>query len=199
MMKTIVFTSKRGSLATLSMLVLLLLAACTPAGGSPYGAAPTATKPASPAAGQAGTAQSVPVTGAVAIKTADNSKLGKILVDSMGMTLYYFEIDTPTESKCVASDCVSFWPPLTVTGDPQASADVTGKLTTIARPDGSKQVVLEGHPLYRFTGDQKPGDTSGHGLNVNGGEWYALTSTGKEAGSKASVDQPASASLYPKY
>ena len=41
------------------------------------------------------------------------------------------------------------------------------------RPDGTTQVVLAGHPLYRFAADTAPGDVSGQGVV---GTWYAAVS-----------------------
>ena len=35
-------------------------------------------------------------------------------------------------------------------------------------------------PLYLFSGDQKPGDTNGEGVNAFGGLWYALSSAGDQ-------------------
>jgi predicted lipoprotein with Yx(FWY)xxD motif len=49
-----------------------------------------------------------------------------------------------------------------------------------ARSDGKPQVTYNGHPLYLFSGDQKPGDTNGEGVNAFGGLWYALSSAGDQ-------------------
>ena len=43
------------------------------------------------------------------------SKLGRILVDSHGRTLYDFVADKTTASTCYGA-CASLWPPLTVSG-----------------------------------------------------------------------------------
>jgi predicted lipoprotein with Yx(FWY)xxD motif len=51
---------------------------------------------------------------------------------------------------------------------------------TSARSNGKPQVTYNGHPLYLFSGDQKPGDTNGEGVNAFGGLWYALSSTGNQ-------------------
>jgi predicted lipoprotein with Yx(FWY)xxD motif len=55
---------------------------------------------------------------------------------------------------------------------------VTGTLTTITRSDGSKQAAYNGHPLYTYTGDTAPGQSTGNGLNVNGGLWHEVTVSG---------------------
>ena len=39
-------------------------------------------------------------------------------------------------------------------------------------------ITYNGHPLYRFAGDQNPGDTNGQGVNAYGGGWYAVSPAG---------------------
>ena len=48
----------------------------------------------------------------------------------------------------------------------------------IGTATGSSQVTYAGHPLYWFSGDTKPGDTNGEGLDDFGGEWYAISPAG---------------------
>ena len=108
-----------------------------------------------------------------------NSDLGKILVDSQGRTLYLFKADAGTKSTCFG-ECANDWPPLRAAGKPAgtgASASVVG---TTARSDGKPQVTYQGHPLYLFEGDQKPGDTNGQGITAFGAAWYALTPAGNQ-------------------
>jgi hypothetical protein len=63
---------------------------------------------------------------------------------------------------------------------------------TAKRPDGTEQVTYNGHPLYLFVRDQKPGDISGQGVSAFGALWYVLSSSGNQitstpAGSGANV------------
>lgn len=106
---------------------------------------------------------------AATVKTADDAKLGKILVAANGMTLYIFDKDTANTSNCY-DQCAKNWPPLTVTGDPTGSG-VKGKLAATARTDGTKQVTLDGKPLYFYVADKKAGDTVGEGV---GGVWHVI-------------------------
>jgi predicted lipoprotein with Yx(FWY)xxD motif len=46
------------------------------------------------------------------------------------------------------------------------------------RSDGTQQVTYNGHPLYLYVGDQKPGDTNGEGITAFGGGWFALSPAG---------------------
>jgi predicted lipoprotein with Yx(FWY)xxD motif len=109
-----------------------------------------------------------------------NENLGNILVDSQGRTLYLFRSDSGTKSACTRA-CAIDWPPLRATGKPTVGGGATASIVaTSARSDGKSQVTYNGHPLYLFSGDQKPGDTNGEGVNAFGGLWYALSSAGDQ-------------------
>lgn len=100
-----------------------------------------------------------------------------ILVDARGRTLYLFERDTAGMSSCTGQ-CATYWPPL-VGSQPQAGGGVkASKLTTVTRPDGSSEIAYNGHPLYYFSGDTKPGQTRGEGINAFGATWYVLGPSG---------------------
>jgi predicted lipoprotein with Yx(FWY)xxD motif len=117
---------------------------------------------------------------------ANEGNLGKILVDSQGRSLYLFQKDIGTTSEC-AGACATAWPPLRVTGKPVVGTAVSAsKIGTTARSDGKPQVTYNGHPLYLYSADQKPGDTNGQGLNVFGGGWFALSAAGNMVSGKGS-------------
>jgi predicted lipoprotein with Yx(FWY)xxD motif len=123
------------------------------------------------------TAAPTPVEAAT-VMVAANPKLGNILVDAQGMTLYVFGADTPGTSNCNGA-CAQNWPPLTVaSGNPVAGSGVTGTLDVIARSDGTRQVTRDGMPLYTFAVDKQPGDTSGQGVNAFGGVWTVVPASG---------------------
>jgi predicted lipoprotein with Yx(FWY)xxD motif len=109
---------------------------------------------------------------------AKNDKLGKVLVDANGNTLYLFEKDTKGKSMCSGA-CATDWPPLTASGKPTAGdgADQAAIGTTM-RSDGKSQVTYNGHPVYRYAGDTQPGEANGQGLNAFGAEWYAVGKSG---------------------
>jgi predicted lipoprotein with Yx(FWY)xxD motif len=114
------------------------------------------------------------------VSVADNPKLGQILVDSKGATLYYFLKDKQGASTSSCSGaCASVWPPYASSGSPKGQKGAeASKLGTIKRSDGSTQVTYNGWPLYTYTGDSKPGDTNGNDFEQFGAEWYALTPQG---------------------
>jgi len=124
---------------------------------------------------------------AATIDVADNPDLGQILTDGDGNTVYLFEKDEGDESYCTG-DCATAWPPVTTSGDPKAGSGADQSLlSTIQRDDGTEQVTYDGHPLYLYAGDTKPGETTGNGIDQFGAEWYALTPDGSNAeGSESS-------------
>lgn len=117
----------------------------------------------------------------VALVAMKVGKLGVIVTDREGMTLYRFDKDTakPSKSNC-EGDCVATWPPV-ITSSPNVQVDGIDPalVGTVARADGSLQVTLGGWPVYHFAKDTKPCDTNGQGV---GGVWFALTTQGKKAG-----------------
>ena len=94
----------------------------------------------------------------------ERSNLGKILVDSQGRTLYLFQKDSGTTER-VHRRLRQRWPPLRATGKPTVGSGANASIVaTTTRSDGKPQVTYNGHPLYLYSGDQKPGDTNGQGL-----------------------------------
>jgi predicted lipoprotein with Yx(FWY)xxD motif len=128
----------------------------------------------------------------ITIGTA-GSKLGQILVDSAGRTLYLFEIDQATVSSCYDA-CAQEWPPVLTTGEPQPGAGVMpGLLGTTKRTDGTTEVSYNGHPLYYFVRDTQSGDASGEGVNDNGGLWFAISPGGTAIEPPVAASTPAPA------
>lgn len=111
------------------------------------------------------------------------SKLGRILVDARGHTLYLFREDTTSASTCYGG-CARVWPPAIVEAKPRAGAGlVARKLRTTKRRDTPlAQMVYNGHPLYTAAADAKPGDANGQGFF---GTWFVVSGLGKQIGKAA--------------
>jgi predicted lipoprotein with Yx(FWY)xxD motif len=161
----------RKALASAALLAALGVAAAA-CGGSNTASSRTAT-PAGPTTTAAQKASGTTV--AVA-----STKLGSILVDGDGRTLYAFTKDKGDQSAC-AGQCASNWPALT--GRATAGTGVQASLlSTSMQANGDSQVTYGGRPLYYFAGDAKPGDTNGQGV---GNVWFALTADGQLVKQKA--------------
>jgi predicted lipoprotein with Yx(FWY)xxD motif len=149
-------------------LVALAVAGC--GGGSSNGSsAAAATGPPKTASGQTAT-----------VGTAHVGSLGTILIDSQGRTLYLFAKDSGTKSACSGA-CATAWPPLRDSGKPTAGTGLNASLLgTTPRSDGNPQVTYNGHPLYTFVMDQKPGDAKGQGVTAFGASWFTVNSSGNQ-------------------
>ena len=137
-------------------------------GGGGYGsggAAPTSSGP----------------SGAATV-TAASTKLGMILVDGSGRTLYLFEKDQPDQSACSGA-CVAAWPIDQSSGTPKAGNGVkTNLLGTIHRSDGTTQVTYNHHPLYYYSGDSGAGQQNGQGVDAFGAAWFVVAPNGAKVG-----------------
>ena len=143
--------------------VALVIAACGSSSTSSTPAAPSAPASSAPAAASGSALKAASVSGVT------------VLTNAKGFTLYWFVPDTATKSNCNGS-CATFWHP--VKGPATAGTGVTGKLSTITRADGSTQATYNGHPLYTYVGDTAPGQNKGNGLNISGGVWHEVTTSG---------------------
>jgi predicted lipoprotein with Yx(FWY)xxD motif len=119
-----------------------------------------------------------PAATGTTIGVASNSKLGQILVDGAGKTVYLFVADTGSSSTCYTT-CAQIWPPVLTSGPPQAGTGASASLLgTTTRTDGMTEVTYAGHPLYYFVQDKQQGDATGQGVNGFGGLWWVLSPSG---------------------
>jgi predicted lipoprotein with Yx(FWY)xxD motif len=185
---------KRSYLAigALALIVVLVIAGCGSSGSSSSATTesePAATETEAPAkeetaAKPAAETKAEPEGEATPVSLGEAAEVGKILVDSEGMTLYYFQKDQKGsgKSKCEGA-CAEAWPPLITEGEPEAMAGVkAAMLGTIERKDGTTQVTYAGWPLYTFVEDKKPGEDNGTDSKGFGASWYPLHSNGKKGG-----------------
>jgi predicted lipoprotein with Yx(FWY)xxD motif len=124
---------------------------------------------------------SAAMTPAVKISTRKLPKLGTVLVNSKGRTLYMFVPDKRKKVTCVGS-CAAAWPPVKLPKGAKAVAAGKAKAALLGsdrNPSGGRVVTYNKWPLYTYIGDTAPGQAKGQALNLNGGLWYVLSPTGK--------------------
>ncbi|MEU2436196.1 SCO0930 family lipoprotein [Streptomyces rubradiris] len=115
------------------------------------------------------------------LSVREDPELGEIVVDREGMTVYRFLKDKawPESVSNCAGACLEKWPAVA----PVAADDTEGVrkkgLMPFTRADGTRQMTVDCWPVYTFSGDKAPGDTSGQGV---GGTWYAVSPDGKPVG-----------------
>jgi predicted lipoprotein with Yx(FWY)xxD motif len=117
----------------------------------------------------------------VKIGTRKIPKLGTVLVNSKGLTLYMFVPDKQKRVTCKGT-CAVVWPPVKLAAGQKAVATGQAKQSLIGsdrNPSGGKVVTYNRWPLYTYVVDTKPGQAKGQGLNLNGGLWYVLSPAGK--------------------
>jgi predicted lipoprotein with Yx(FWY)xxD motif len=118
-------------------------------------------------------------SGSAATVDVAKTKLGTILVNAQGRTLYDFAKDKNGKSAC-SSACAKFWPPLMTNGKPKAGKGVQAKLLGTTKRSNGTQVTYNGHPLYTYVNDKKAGQTKGQGTTFFGGAWLVLAPNGKQ-------------------
>ena len=118
----------------------------------------------------------------VSTVTTASTKLGMILVDGSGRTLYLFEKDQPNQSACSGA-CVAAWPVDPSSGTPKAGGGVKASLLgTISRSDNTTQVTYNHHPLYYYSGDSGAGQQNGQGVDAFGAAWFVVAPNGAKVG-----------------
>ncbi|WP_328946716.1 SCO0930 family lipoprotein [Streptomyces sp. NBC_00250] len=140
--------------------------------------------------GDAGTgSEAATASGPLAVR--NDPKLGPLVTDAAGFTLYRFDKDTasPSSSAC-AGDCAKTWPPVPASVTKPGGVDAA-RIGSVKRADGTEQLTIAGWPVYRFAKDTAPGQTNGQGV---GGTWFAVTPDGKKAGTK-DAGEPAGEAL----
>jgi predicted lipoprotein with Yx(FWY)xxD motif len=81
-----------------------------------------------------------------------------VLATPSGATVYTFDKDSAGSGKSACNGpCAGAWPPVAA----QASDSASGDWSIVTRDDGSKQWAYKGSPIYTFSKDAKPGDTTG--------------------------------------
>ncbi|HKI56465.1 MAG TPA: hypothetical protein VKB31_04880 [Trueperaceae bacterium] len=102
-----------------------------------------------------------------------NGKQETILTTSKGMSLYYFDKDSPDTSTCTGR-CAKLWPAYILkSGQPTGPSSIAKGLKVFQGANG-RQVEYHGHPLYTYVQDQKPGDLKGVGIFPT---WHVATAS----------------------
>jgi predicted lipoprotein with Yx(FWY)xxD motif len=162
-MGTIMGRLERGLLAAAGIAAVV----CASAGCS--GSSPGAGRP-------------VSATGpAITIRVRSLPGLGAVLVNSSGLTLYMFVPDARRRVTCTKL-CTANWPPVKISAGGRLVAGPgirAALLGSDPNPSGGRVVTYNGWPLYTYTSDLQPGEDSGQGIDLNGGDWFVIRPSGE--------------------
>jgi predicted lipoprotein with Yx(FWY)xxD motif len=158
--------------ASVTGVVVLGLAGLTACGGgNGYGSGSSSSS------GSSSAPASTPASGTAKLATATVGDLGKVVVDGNGRTLYVFDKDSKGKSNCEGG-CLAQWPAEAAgSGSPQLTGIDASLVSTVTRSDGSKQLAINGMPLYLFAQDTQAGQAKGQAF---GGLWWAVGADGKK-------------------
>jgi predicted lipoprotein with Yx(FWY)xxD motif len=114
--------------------------------------------------------------------------VGNVYTDADGMALYSPAQEASGKVKCVG-ECTSVWIPLPAPASSGSASEAPG-VGVITRPDGTKQVSLNGAPLYRFFQDSGAGTANGNGITDSFGgvtfTWHVASPDGSTTSSNTS-------------
>jgi predicted lipoprotein with Yx(FWY)xxD motif len=107
-----------------------------------------------------------------------NTDFGRILVDGKGRALYLFTKEPSSKSRCYGQ-CAVAWPPFYARGNLRAGRGADAdEIGSTRRRDGRRIVTYNGHPLYYYVTDRKPGQVTCHNVVEFGGTWLVVNPKG---------------------
>ncbi len=106
------------------------------------------------------------------------TRYGRILVDGRGRALYLFTRERDPTARCYGG-CAQAWPVFYARGKVRAGSGANGKLLgSTKRRGGRRQVTYNGHPLYYYVTDRKPGQVTCQNVVEFGGTWLVVSPAG---------------------
>jgi predicted lipoprotein with Yx(FWY)xxD motif len=161
------------TIAAVAVALVVTLAAC---GSKVYGGQPSSSASA----------------GNGAVSTQQINGFGTVLTDASGHPLYVNDQETKGGMILCNGSCLTIWPALTDSNGTPTGTIAAGTLGVVTRSDGTKQVTLNGQPLYTFYADQAgkvTGDNFHDSFNGTNFSWHVVrvgATSGSSGGSSGS-------------
>ena len=115
--------------------------------------------------------------GSATVTVATKAPYGTYLTDGSGRALYILEGQRlPSGTVPCDGPCLAVWPP--VHGAAVAGPGIDPALLTTAPMHGAPHAIYAGWPLYYYSRDAAPGDTTGQGVHDTWGMWHLLSPSG---------------------
>ncbi|MEE4540496.1 hypothetical protein V2S66_00760 [Streptomyces sp. V4-01] len=180
-MKRTLATASCAAVTLLATLLTGCSGSSSSSGSSTTGSSASAASSGAAADATTAAAAASSAPGQATVATKSSGKLGTILVNAKGRTLYLFVADKKKNESTCTGGCAVAWPPVLSTGTAKAGTGADQKLIgTVKRSSGLPQVSYNGHPLYYYVGDTKPGQTNGQAVDQFGALWYVVNAKGKQ-------------------
>jgi predicted lipoprotein with Yx(FWY)xxD motif len=169
-----VAVARRFRLSLVSFAIVLVSACGSSSKSSSSSSGTTAASPTTAYSYGGATSATSAAASATVLKTAMNATLHQnIVVDDNGKTVYTYKPDGTSTTSKVPAGLKAAWPAVTsMESTPTVAAGLSNAKTKVNAQD---QVSYDGHLLYTFSADTKPGDAKGQGL---GNVWYMISPTG---------------------
>ncbi|MDX3660875.1 hypothetical protein PV646_26535 [Streptomyces sp. ID05-26A] len=115
---------------------------------------------------------------------ANTEQMGWFVIDAEGLPMYRYDKDVPKPSKSnCEGECAKAWKPVLADKTPMATGVDPISMGVLTRPDGTKQLTIQGWPQYTYAEDKVAGDMKGQ---AKGGVWFVTAPNGaKITGGKA--------------
>ncbi|QNG20998.1 hypothetical protein G4H71_08620 [Rhodococcus triatomae] len=156
--------------AAVAASILLLVAGCSPGSeDAGYDAFDDDTPPP--------TTTSEPTPPGEPVLTLGPTTLGEVVVDAGGLTVYVYDADeVGSATSTCTGPCLESWEPVTSSTTEPLVEGLEDTVVVETIPSGdAHQIVVNGRPVYRSTGDREPGDAFGQAV---GDTWWALDRSG---------------------
>ncbi len=178
----------RGSFLIMAAVAAAALAGCGSTAGN--GTSSGVSSPTTAASSSSSSGSGSSGSSSAADLTAAKSSLGQIIVDGKGMTVYAFDKDVADSGKSnCTGGCASLWPAVVAKSGTPSVSGVTGKVGTITTAAGTKQLTINGLPVYTFSKDDSAGDVYGQGFMKL---WWVLDPAGAKVSTTPAPSAPAS-------
>jgi predicted lipoprotein with Yx(FWY)xxD motif len=139
-------------------------------------------------AGMVLAATAVAAGSSVSLQTAKRTVSGRsqtIVITGQGQTVYALGGESLAKLKCISTQCLRTWRPITVRSASTkvvVAGGVPGQVSILHRiSSGQYQVMLNRHPLYTYSGD-KGSSAKGQGINSYGGTWHVIAAATPSSG-----------------
>ena len=119
-------------------------------------------------------------TSNLTLSTATKAPFGVYVTDGSGRAVYALDGTRGGSgiNRCSGA-CVSVWPPVPAPPLPTGGSGLNPPAVRTVSGFRGTQISYSGWPLYYYSRDAAPGDTTGQGVRDQWGTWYLIRPSGE--------------------